>query len=224
MNSKRLVSVLNAHICNTMSASYICPHCGKAVTVKAIPIENCPHCGGVIPDALADEIEKSFVPSRPISLTIQLWFGFIVAFFMLIGLPAAFQPIDDTQLRQIMDMLNMQEMPLLPHLPPLIAGTIQTIGLFFIIWSSYSLYRNEYRSRSLLILMVFVFTVPETVLTAHDLAGSEFGRMMFISQALTCLLCLVAAYWYLYHWKYSKAYYESLLYLESKQTNKESDG
>lgn len=192
-----------------MATSYICPHCGKSVTVKTVPIETCPHCGETVPDALADEVENNFKPARPFTLSLQLYFGLFMGTIMLFMLPYSFQPQDDSVYR----MLNMDPPP---HLPPMTAGILTCVEMFFLFWTSYSLYMQEYRSRMLLMLMVFVFTVPETVLMAPHLDDSELGRLIYISGSIVSMASLGLAYWYLYYWKHPKAYYESLRYLEDK--------
>jgi hypothetical protein len=192
-----------------MASSYICPHCGKSVTVKTVPIENCPHCGEQVPDALADEIENNFTPVRPWSLSFQLYFGLFVGTIMLIMIQYAFQPADDS----IYKMLNM---PAPPHLPPMASGILVCIKTFFLLWSSYSLYMQEYKSRMILMLMVFVFTVPETVMMAFFVGNSDLGRYLYIMSSVFSVISLGLAYWYLYYWKKPKTYYENLRYLEAK--------
>jgi uncharacterized membrane protein len=179
-----------------------------------VPLETCPLCGGEIPEALAGEIESLFKPERPLSLTIQMGFGLCVSAIMLLMIPASFKPADDS-------IYNLLEIPPPPHMPPMVAGILFIVKTFFLLWSSYSLYRNEYRSRSLLMLLVFVFTVPETVLTAPVMSSSDFGRAVFLFSAILSLLSLILGYWYLYYWKYSRAYYESIRHLEAK---KQHDG
>jgi hypothetical protein len=192
-----------------MASSYICPHCGRSVTVQSVPVETCPHCGGVVPEALADEIENNFKPHRPIGLSIQLYFGLFFGVILLISLPYAFQPPDES----IYKMLDMAPPP---HLPPTMAGILTCVKLFFLLWTSYSLYMQEYRSRMLLLLLIFVFTVPETALMAPYLGPSDLGKFIYISSAMLSVFSLLLAYCYLYLWKHPKAYYESLRYLEDK--------
>ena len=192
-----------------MATSFICPRCGKSVTVKSVPIESCPHCGETIPDALADEVENNFTPHRPFGLSFQLYFGLFMGTFLLYTLPYAFQPPDDS-------IFKLLEMEPPPHLPSMTAGILTCVKMIFLFWVSYSLYMQEYKSRMLMMLMVFVFTVPETALLAPHLGSSELGRYLYISTSIVSVLSLLLAYWYLYGWKHPKAYYESLRYLEDK--------
>jgi hypothetical protein len=209
-------------ILSFMSASYICPHCGKAVTVKSVPVDNCPFCGEAAPDSLAKEIERTYVPPRPLSLTFQMWCGFIFGAMMALAIPDAFGPPDDSVYKLISQSFNM-DFPAPPHLPPIMAGLLCIVQVFILFWSSYSLYMHEYQSRSLIMLLIFAFTVPETVLTAPLLAGSDLGRLQFLSKAFTCIISLILCYWYLYHWKFCKYYYESIRYLSDK-ANPPADG
>jgi hypothetical protein len=196
------------------ASSYICPHCGKAVTVKSVPVENCPFCGEPVPETLADEIERNFTPARPISLTFAMWIGFVFGFFYALAIPNSFGPPDDSLYKMFAELGYNFPQP--PHLPPVINGIlciVQTIALFY---SSYLIYMNDYKSRHWLMILVFVFTLPETVIVAPMLAGETLGKMMFFSMALTCFLSLLIAYWYLYHWKYCRYYYDSMRYLDAR--------
>ena len=197
-----------------MSASYICPHCGKAVTVKSVPVENCPFCGEPLPETLVDEIERNYLPVRTISLTFQMWLGFIFGFFYALAIPSAFSPPDDS-IYKLMGELGY-DLPVPPHMPPIFAGILCIVQTAMLLYSSYTLYMNEYKSRYLLMLLVFFFTVPETVITAPMMAGSELGKAYFLSYAFTCILSLTFAYWFLYHWKYCRFYYDSIKYIEAK--------
>jgi hypothetical protein len=192
-----------------MSSSYICPHCGKSVTVKAVPIENCPLCGERVPDDLADEVENNFKPVRPFFLSFQLYLGLIYGVLMLMTIQMAFEPQDDS----IYKMVNF---PPPPHLNPTVNGVLACVQMVFLFWTSYLLYMQDYKSRMALMLTVFVSTVPQTAFLAPNLGTSDMGRAIFIMLSILSVLSLLSAYWYLYMWKYPKAYYESLRYIEDK--------
>jgi hypothetical protein len=206
-----------------MPASFICPHCGKAVTIKTLPVENCPSCGEAVPDTLVNELERSYVPERPLSLTFEMWTGFIYGAILALFIQNAFEKPDDSSYKLISQTFNM-DFPAPPHPSPIVAGILCIAQIFVLFWSSYSIFLNEYRSRSLIMLLIFIFTVPNTVLTAPMLAGSDMGRLMFVSNAFTCVLSLVLGYWYLYSWKYCKYYYESIRYLEDKKNAANHEG
>ena len=175
-----------------------------------MPTLTCPLCGSDLPSELIAELESSYVPVRPFSLAIQMWLGFLVGFMMLIMSPSAFQPPDD----QIFTLLGI---PPPPHIAPVLAGILMIFKGASLLWSSYSLYRHELRSRTLLLVMMFIFTVPETVLLAPSLARSDYGRMLFVATAVTSLVCLILAYWYLFYGKRAVAYYNTLAYLEDPE-------
>ena len=191
------------------SCSYICPHCGKSVTVKAVPIENCPHCGERVPDDLADEVENHFTPTRPFFLTFQLYGGLLYGVLMLITIQAAFEPPND----EVYKLLNV---PAPPHLNPTVNGVIACVQMVFLFYTSYLIYMQDYKSRMALMLTVFVSSVPQTAFLAPSLGNSDMGRMLFIMLSIVSVLSLLSAYWYLYMWKYPKAYFESLRYMEDK--------
>jgi hypothetical protein len=204
-----------------MSASYICPQCGKAVTVKSVPVENCPNCGTPPPENLADEIERNFKPERPISLTVQLWFGFLFGFVFALAIPGAFGPPDDS-IYKLFNELGY-DMPIPPHMPPVFAGILCIVQTVILFYSSYLIYMNDYKSRHWLLILVFVFTVPETIINAPLFAQAQLGKLMFLSRALTCILSLFLAYWYLYRWKFCRYYYDSMRYLDDKFSQNPSE-
>jgi hypothetical protein len=200
--------------------SYICPNCGKTVTVKTLPVEDCPHCGKTPPGEIVREIEHNYEPSRPLSITGEMYFGFIFGAIMVLYLPDAFKPVDTTTYRMIRESLHV-DIPDPPNINPMITGCLCIVKVILLFWSSYSIFLNEYRSRDLLMVAVFFFTIPETAFSAMADTSSPLGRMMFISGAMLSLLTLVLSYLYLYKWKYCVQYYDSLRYLEDKARAKE---
>jgi hypothetical protein len=201
----------------SMAFSYLCPCCGKAVTVKSLPAGSCPHCGAALPDALKDEVERQFKPERPLSLAFQMYLGLVVGVCMLPWTPDAFAKPDDSAYRLASELVGMR-IPPPPHVTPVLSGILWIFQALLLFWSSVSLYRNEAKSRMLLLVMVALFTVPGPVLTAPFVGDNPIGRAMYAAGALTALLCLLLAYLYLYHTPYSKRYYAALRYLEGRRS------
>jgi hypothetical protein len=204
------------------SYSYICPNCGKSVSVKTLPIGDCPHCGKTPPSEIVREIENNFEPSRPISITVQMYFGFIFGAIMAIAIPDAFKPVDTETYRLVRETLHI-DFPDPPKINPMITGCLCIVKVITLFWSSYSIFLNEYRSRDLLMVMVFALLIPESVFSAMADTSSPIGRMMFISSAVASLVTLVLSYLYLYKWKYSVQYYDNLRYLEDKAHAKDDE-
>jgi|GEM_PF-4813743 len=191
-----------------MSTHLVCPHCGKSFHVDALPIGPCPHCGGELPQNLVEELESTFIPSRPLSLTVQVWCGYAAGTYMALTIPSAFTPADDT-------IFKMLEIPPLPHAPPVVAGMLYIVQCILLLWSSYSLHINQYRSRNLLLMMVFMFLIPQAIIYVPAISSGDFGRAIFSTYATAGLLCLISTYMYLYHWKYTTRYYDSIAYRQS---------
>jgi hypothetical protein len=204
-----------------MAQVFVCPSCNKAVKVTGVPVEQCPHCGATLPPGLRRTVEESFVPRRPFMLTFQAYFGFFCGAILCLAIPSAFAPVDDEMLRQALDMLGFADMPLPPHLPPLAAGLLTIAEAFLLLYSSMALIKNDPRSRPLLIWLIFVLTVPETVILAPSLAGSDLGRAFFLGNCVVALLSLSLSYLYLYKWKHPVRYYESLHYIQSLRSDSE---
>jgi hypothetical protein len=198
-----------------MAHTWICPSCGKAATVNTLPVDTCPSCGAPVPEALREEIEKTYKPQRPISLTVQVYLGLLVGVVLLAMLPDAFSVPDDSAYRTLNEMLGMRLAPP-PHLHPILKGILSLAQALLLLWSSVSLARDEAKSRTLLLAAIFLLTVPEPVLTAPFLADDPFARSMFAVTVLTNLLCLASAWLYLFRWKYCIRYYATLHYLETR--------
>ncbi len=192
-----------------MAQSCICPHCGNSFSVRELPFTQCPHCGRELPDALVAELESNYVPQRPFSLSLQMYAGYILGLLMLAALPWAFQPVDTSILEQL-------GIPPMMTLPPILMGTLSVFKTAFLLLSSRQLHRHDPRSRMTLLLMVFVFTVPETAMMAPMLSGSELGSIIFATSAIIAILSLSFAYLYLYHWKAALRYYGTLEYLRER--------
>ncbi len=199
-----------------MAHSWICSSCGKAATVVSLPVDTCPSCGAPVPEELKAEIEKTYKPSRPISLTVQVYLGLLVGVVLLAMLPDSFSVPDDSAYRQASELLGMRLTPP-TRLHPILKGILTLAQALLLLWSSVSLARDEGKSRTLLLAAIFLFTVPEPVLTAPFLSEDPFARSLFAVTVLTNLLCLSLAYLYLYHWKHCIRYYDTLRYLEARQ-------
>ncbi len=174
-----------------------------------MPVSDCPNCGAALPAYIVTELERIFVPQRPVSLTFQMFLGFIVGFFMLINTYSAFQPMD----LSVFEMLGIHmEAP-----SPMIRGTLNLCEALLLLFSSYCLYKNDMRSRISLMFLIFLLTVPETMLVAPMMEALEVGRAIYAVVAGTSLLCLVLAYVYLYHWKHAIRYYAAIRYLADRR-------
>lgn len=203
-----------------MPTTYVCPACKKAVTVKALPLPPCPQCGAVLPADIAEEVEKQFKPSRPFSLTFQMYLGFLAGAYLFFQIPGSFRAPDDSEYRLANQLLGENygmTIPVPPHMNPIVCGILTIVQTALLLWSSYALLLNEYISRMLVLLMVFSFCVPQTVLTAPFVGNDPLLRSIFLAMSSAYLASLILAYYYLFHTKYSVDYYASLHFMESKK-------